>query len=222
MTGDLLYIVKMLKINEIYKSIQGESTYTGLPTIFVRTSGCPLRCSFCDTSYAFYEGSKMLIEDILKKIKPLRTSYVCITGGEPLIQKDIYRLMSILCEKKYNVSLETSGALSCRDVDFRVKKVVDVKTPDSGAEDTFLMENLKHINSKDEIKFVICSKKDFIWSSKFVKQHDLCNKCVVLFSPSHKEVTAKWLAESILSANLTVRLQIQTHKYIWGADARGV
>ena len=212
----------MLKINEIYKSIQGESTYTGLPTIFVRTSGCPLRCSFCDTAYAFYEGSKTPIEDVLKKIKNFKTSYVCVTGGEPLIQKDIHKLMKILCDENYNVSLETSGALSCRDVDPRVKKIVDVKTPDSGAKDTFLLENLKHIDGKDEIKFVICSEKDFIWASKFIKQYDLLTKCVVLFSPSYQEVTAKWLAENILSANLAVRLQIQTHKYIWGSDIRGV
>ena len=212
----------MLKINEIYKSIQGESTYTGIPTIFVRTSGCPLRCSFCDTSYAFFEGSKMSIEGVLEKITTLKTSYICITGGEPLIQKDIFELMQILCDKKYNVSLETSGALSCQKVDPRVKKIVDVKTPDSGEKESFLLENLEYIDNKDEMKFVICSQKDFDWAIKFVEQHHLLKKCVVLFSPSHKEVSAKWLAENILSENLEVRLQIQTHKYIWGADARGV
>lgn len=212
----------MLKINEIYKSIQGESTYTGIPTVFVRTSGCPLRCSFCDTTYAFFEGSKMSIEQVLQKITTLNTSYICITGGEPLIQKDVFEFMRILCDKNYNVSLETSGAISCQKVDPRVKKVVDVKTPDSGEKDTFLMENLKYIDNKDEMKFVICSQKDFTWSIEFVKKHHLLKKCVVLFSPSHKEMDVKWLAENILSENLEVRLQIQAHKYIWGADARGV
>ena len=212
----------MLKINEIYKSIQGESTYTGIPTIFIRTSGCPLRCSFCDTTYAFFEGSKMSIEGVLEKITTFNTSYICITGGEPLIQKDIFELMHILCDKKYNVSLETSGALSCQKVDPRVKKIVDVKTPDSGEKESFLLENLEYIDNKDEMKFVICSQKDFDWAIKFVEQHHLLKKCVVLFSPSHKEVSAKWLAENILSENLEVRLQIQTHKYIWGAEARGV
>ena len=212
----------MLKINEIYKSIQGESTYTGIPTVFVRTSGCPLRCSFCDTSYAFFEGSKMSIEQILEKIKTFNTSYICITGGEPLIQKDIFELMQILCDKNYNVSLETSGAFSCQKVDSRIKKIVDVKTPDSGEKGTFLLENLKYIDSKDEIKFVICSQKDFDWSIEFVRQHRLLKKCVVLFSPSHQEVEAKWLAENILSEDIEVRLQIQTHKYIWGSEVRGV
>ncbi len=212
----------MLKINEIYKSIQGESTYTGIPTVFVRTSGCPLRCSFCDTSYAFFEGSKMSIEQILEKIKIFNTSYVCITGGEPLIQKDICELMQILCDKNYNISLETSGAFSCQKVDSRVKKIVDVKTPDSGEKDSFLLENFKYIDSKDEMKFVICSQEDFKWAIEFVKQHCLLKKCVVLFSPSHQKVGAKWLAENILSEDIEVRLQIQTHKYIWGSEVRGV
>ena len=212
----------MLKVNEIYKSIQGESTYTGIPTVFVRTSGCPLRCSFCDTTYAFFEGSKMSIEGVLGKVTAFNTSYVCITGGEPLIQKDIFELMQILCDKNYNVSLETSGALSCQKVDPRVKKIVDVKTPNSGEEESFLLENLEYIDKKDEIKFVICSQKDFDWAVDFVKEHHLLKKCVVLFSPSHNQVSAKWLAENILSANLEVKLQVQTHKYIWGADAKGV
>lgn len=212
----------MLKINEIYKSIQGESTQVGWPTVFVRTSGCPLRCSFCDTTFAFYEGSKMSIENILKKVASLQASYICITGGEPLIQKDIYHLMALLCDKNYHVSLETSGALSCQKVDPRVKKVVDVKTPDSGAKDTFLLENLKYLSGRDEIKFVICSENDFIWASDFVKTHNLWKKYVVLFSPSHEDVSAKWLAEKILQENLQVRLQIQAHKYIWDANTRGV
>ena len=212
----------MLKINEIYKSIQGESTYTGIPTVFVRTSGCPLRCSFCDTTYAFFEGSKMSIEKVLEKITAFNTSYICITGGEPLIQKDIFELMQRFCDKDYNVSLETSGALSCQKVDPRVKKIVDVKTPDSGEKGSFLLENIKYINSRDEIKFVICSQEDFNWAVEFVREHHLLKKCTVLFSPSHNQVSAKWLAENILSASLEVRLQIQTHKYIWGADARGV
>ena len=212
----------MLKINEIYKSIQGESTYVGCPTVFVRTSGCPLRCSFCDSAFAFYEGTKMSIEHILKEVAELKASYVCITGGEPLAQKKIHDLMQILCHQGYHVSLETSGALSCQNVPSGVKKIVDVKTPDSGAKGTFLLDNLKYIDSKDEIKFVICSLDDVIWSADFIKQHQLLEKCVVLFSPSHGKMSAKWLAEKILDHNLKVRLQIQAHKYIWDAHTRRV
>ncbi len=214
-----------LKINEIYKSIQGESTYVGLPTIFIRTSGCPLRCSFCDSSFAFYEGSQMSIDQILQKVSQLKTSYICVTGGEPLIQKNIYKLMNILCDQNYHVSLETSGARSCQKVDHRVKKIIDVKTPDSGAKNTFLLENLDYLNNKDEIKFVICSQKDFNWSIDFLKKHHLPAKIAILFSPSHDEVTAQWLAENILSANfdsVNLRMQIQIHKYIWDKNTRKV
>ena len=212
----------MIKINEIFYSIQGETTYTGHPTVFVRTTGCNLRCSYCDTKYSYYEGEFQSSEDIIKKIESFGASYVCITGGEPLLQKEVLPLMKTLCDQGYNVSLETSGSKSCRDVDPRVKIILDVKTPDSGAKNSFLMENLNFVNEKTEFKFVICTVEDFDWSENFCRQHDLFKKFVVLYSPSYGQLSERSLAEKILEKKSSARLQLQLHKYIWSADQRGV
>ncbi|MGE3973146.1 MAG: radical SAM protein [Bdellovibrionales bacterium] len=212
----------MMKINEIYQSIQGESSYVGWPTVFVRTSGCHLRCTYCDTAYAFYEGQKLSLDDVLTKVSNFSVKHICITGGEPLLQKEIFELMKQLCDREYLVSLETSGSLSCELVDVRVKKIVDVKTPNSGEADSFLMENLKFCTPNDEFKFVICSEQDFEWTERFVKAHALSSKHVVFYSPSFKKISEKWLAEKILAAKSTARLQLQLHKYIWSDITRGV
>lgn len=212
----------LLKINEIFYSIQGESSYAGLPTVFIRTTGCHLRCTYCDTKYSYFEGEMMSLEKILEIVKGYGAEYICITGGEPLLQKDIHRLIHILCDSGYKVSLETSGGKSIKDVDPRVKTILDVKTPDSGAADSFMMENMEFTNEKTEFKFVISSEKDFDWSENFCRQLDLSKKFTVLFSPSHSQVPERWLAEKILQNKLKVRLHLQQHKYIWLPTTRGV
>jgi 7-carboxy-7-deazaguanine synthase len=212
----------MIKINEIFHSIQGETTYAGQPTVFVRTTGCNLRCTYCDTKYSYYEGEFMNAEDIIKRVESFGASYVCVTGGEPLLQKEVLPLMNSLCDLGYNVSLETSGSKTCRDVDPRVKIILDVKTPDSGAKDSFLLENLEFVNEKTEFKFVVCSEKDLEWSEQFCRQHELFKKFVVLYSPSYGQISERWLAENILEKKSAARLQLQLHKYIWNADSRGV
>ncbi len=215
----------MIKINEVFYSIQGETTYTGFPTVFVRTTGCNLRCTYCDTQYSYYEGHFLSIDQIINQIKSYDTQYVCITGGEPLLQKGVIELMSRLCEENFTVSLETSGSKLINLVDPRVKIILDVKTPDSGEPNSFLIENLKWIHSSTEFKFVICSENDFEWSENFCRQHDLLKKFTVLYSPSFGQVSEKWLAEKILSKKSNapfIRLQLQLHKYIWSADTRGV
>jgi len=212
----------MLKINEIFFSIQGESTYAGLPTVFVRTSGCHLRCTYCDTTYAYTEGEKMSLPAILSVIKNYPTQYVCITGGEPLLQNEVYALMTTLCDQGYFVSLETSGDISCRNVDARVRKIIDVKTPDSGAAGAFCRENLNLGDVNTEFKFVICSENDFLWAENFVREYRLCEKHTVLYSPSFAKIEPRWLAEKILKENSKARLQLQLHKYIWSPCTRGV
>lgn len=212
----------MIKINEIFHSIQGETTYAGCSTVFVRTTGCNLRCTYCDTKYSYYEGQFQPSEEILEKIKSFGAPYVCLTGGEPLLQKETLPLMKTLCDLGYKVSLETSGSKSCKDVDPRVKIILDVKTPDSGAADSFLIENLAFVNNSTEFKFVICSERDFDWSENFCRQHDLFGKFTVLYSPSFGQISERWLAEKILEKKSAARLQLQLHKYIWNPDSRGV
>jgi Organic radical activating enzymes len=212
----------MLKINEIFYSIQGETTYVGCPTVFVRTTACNLRCTYCDTKYSYYEGENQSLEQILAEIESHKVKYVCITGGEPLLQKEVHELMKILCDRDYKVSLETSGSKNIELVDPRVKIILDVKTPDSGAADSFLMKNLLFTTSSTEFKFVICSENDFEWSEQFCRQHDLFKKFVVLYSPSYGQVSERWLAEKILQQNSSARLQLQLHKYIWSPETRGV
>lgn len=212
----------MIKINEIFYSIQGETTYSGLPTVFVRTTGCHLRCTYCDTQYSYYEGRFKDNSEILTEIKKYSTNYVCITGGEPLLQKSVLILMSLLCDLNYKVSLETSGSKVIDQVDPRVKIILDVKTPDSGAKNSFLLENLNFANTLTELKFVICSENDFNWSENFCRQHDLFEKYTVLYSPSYGNVSERWLAEKILNENSPARLQLQLHKIIWDPNKRGV
>lgn len=213
---------KQLKINEIFYSIQGESSFAGYPTVFIRTTACNLRCTYCDTKYSYFEGEMISIEKILETVKGYGAEYICITGGEPLLQKDIHILIHNLCDAGYNVSLETSGSKSIKDVDPRVKVILDVKTPDSGAANSFLSENLEFSRENTEYKFVISSEKDFEWSENFSRQHDLSKKFTVLFSPSHGQVSEQWLAEKILQKKLKVRLHLQQHKYIWLPTTRGV
>ncbi len=212
----------MLKINEVFYSIQGESSWVGHPTVFVRTTGCNLRCTYCDTKYSYYEGEFQELETLLIEIAKHKTKFVCLTGGEPLLQKEIFPLMDTLVSQNYLVSLETSGSKSIENVNPKVKTIIDVKTPDSGAADSFLISNLEFSNELTEFKFVICSEKDFEWSEEFCRQHDLFRKFAVLYSPSYGEVSERWLAERILARNSIARMQIQLHKKIWSSDARGV
>jgi 7-carboxy-7-deazaguanine synthase len=212
----------MIKINEIFHSIQGESTYVGSATVFVRTTGCHLRCTYCDTTYSYYQGNLMSESEIIERIQSYGANHVCLTGGEPLLQKGVLPLMTKLCDLGYKVSLETSGGKTCAYVDPRVKIILDVKTPDSGAANSFDMSNLVCVNQLTEFKFVICSENDFNWSEQFCRQHDLFKKFVVLYSPSFGKVKEQWLAEKIIEKKLPARLQLQLHKYIWNPDLRGV
>jgi 7-carboxy-7-deazaguanine synthase len=212
----------MLKINEIFYSIQGESSYVGFPTVFVRTSGCNLRCSYCDTTYAYYSGKTMALEAVISEVETHGARYVCVTGGEPLLQKETLPLMNQLCDRGLQVSLETSGSLDCSGVDPRVKKIIDVKTPDSGAADSFLETNLQFADVNSEFKFVICSEADFIWAENFSRKHNLFERSHVLYSPAFRRIDEKWLAKKILSERSFARLQLQLHKYIWSPHDRGV
>lgn len=211
-----------IKINEIFFSIQGESSWVGYPTVFVRTSGCHLRCTYCDTTYAYHDGGMMTVEDVVARVRSHPARHVCVTGGEPLLQPAIYELMKQLCDLGLNVSLETSGDKDCARVDPRVKKIIDVKTPDSGEPGAFDMRNLAFADAHTEFKFVICSERDFEWAEEFVRANDLFEKSNVLYSPSFKSVSERWLAERILGSASRARLQLQLHKYIWNPEARGV
>ncbi|HAG91564.1 MAG TPA: 7-carboxy-7-deazaguanine synthase QueE [Bdellovibrionales bacterium] len=211
-----------LKINEIFHSIQGESSLAGYPTTFVRTSGCHLRCTYCDTTYAYNEGRMMDFQEILATVKKNGAPYVCVTGGEPLLQKNILPFLSLLSNEGFQVSLETSGDLDCTQVDERVLKVIDVKTPDSGEPNKFNFKNIDLAGPKTEFKFVICSEGDFEWAENFSKENKLYEKSIVLYSPSFNKIDEKWLAKKILSEKSSARLQLQLHKYIWSFHARGV
>lgn len=212
----------MLKVNEIFFSIQGESSMAGLPCIFIRLTYCNLRCSYCDTEYAFYEGSDYSIDDILFEIKKYDCSLVEITGGEPLVQSEVHILMSELCNKDYSVMLETGGSLSIKDVDNRVKIIMDLKCPSSKMSHKNLYENIYYLKSTDEVKFVIGNREDYHWAKDIIRKHSLAEKCLVLFSNVFSELEPIQLAEWILQDNLKVRLQLQLHKYIWSPTKRGV
>jgi 7-carboxy-7-deazaguanine synthase len=205
-----------LSINEIFFSIQGESTKVGLPTIFIRLSGCPLRCQYCDTAYAFHKGDKISINNIIESISQYQTKHVTVTGGEPLAQRACHELLSRLCDEKYQVSLETSGAIDISNVDKRVMKIVDIKTPASEEESKNKYENLKYLNKDDQIKFVICDQTDYEWSKQKLSELNLTGHCEVLFSPEHQTLNPTDLANWILEDNLNVRMQVQLHKYLWG------
>ena len=205
-----------LKVFEIFYSLQGESSRVGLPTIFIRLSGCPMRCHYCDTAYAFQGGSMMGMDDIMSSIKKFDTRYVTVTGGEPLAQKEVLNLLKTLADSDYEVSLETGGGLSIKEVDPRVKIILDIKTPESGEEKKNHWENLEVINSKDEIKFVLCSRGDYEWAKQILDQYQLTEKCEILFSPVYQKLNATDLGNWILKDQLHVRMQIQLHKLLWG------
>ena len=205
-----------LRISEIFYSLQGETSRVGLPTVFVRLTGCPLRCHYCDTSYAFTGGKSMTLHMIMEEIRKYPTLYVTVTGGEPLAQKNALALMRALCDEGYKVSLETSGALDVSVVDERVMKVLDIKTPESGEDSKNLWNNLAHLNAHDEIKFVLCSESDYLWAKQVLSQHELNDLCDVLFSPAQGQLSPTDLADWILRDHLAVRMQMQLHKVLWG------
>ncbi len=205
-----------LKIFEIFYSLQGESSRVGLPTIFIRLSGCPMRCHYCDTAYAFQGGSMMTIDEIMEAIKKYHTHYVTVTGGEPLAQKEVLNLLKVLADQNFKVSLETGGGLSIKEVDPRIKIILDIKTPESGEEKKNYWENLNFIHLKDEIKFVLCSREDYDWAKKIINQYKLPEKCDVLFSPVYQKLNNTDLGNWILEDQLPVRMQIQLHKLLWG------
>ena len=210
-----------LRITEIFYSLQGESRTLGLPTVFVRLTGCPLRCVYCDTEYAFHGGERRQLDDILKEVASYKPRYVCVTGGEPLAQPECHTLLSALCDSGYQVSLETSGALSVAQVDSRVSKVMDLKTPASGEVHRNLMDNIAFITAHDQIKFVLCDREDYDWARFQLDTHNLSEKAgEVLFSPSFGQLSATDLANWIVKDNLPVRFQMQLHKLLWN-DAAG-
>ncbi len=209
-----------LRISEIFFSLQGETSRVGLPTVFVRLTGCPLRCTYCDTTYAFTGGQNMEIAQILDEVARHGAHYVTVTGGEPLAQKNCLELLETLCDAGYDVSLETGGALDVSAVDARVAKVLDLKTPGSGEAEKNLWGNLTHLNPHDEIKIVLCDEADYAWAKQKLTEHALDKKCSVLFAPVQGKLSPTALAEWILRDHLPVRMQVQLHKLLWG-DERG-
>lgn len=212
----------MLVVNEIFHSIQGESTHAGRPCVFVRLTYCNLRCSYCDTEYAFEEGEEMSVEDIIKKIDSYHCNLVEITGGEPLLQPAVHHLMTLLCDRGYEVLLETSGSMDISVVDPRVKRIIDFKCPSSGMEMRNFWDNVYYLKDDDEVKFVIGDKNDYEWAKGIIKKYDLLKKTVVLMGVVNGILEPKKLAEWILNDRLNVRYQLQIHKYIWSPDTRGV
>ena len=210
-----------LRITEIFYSLQGETRTVGLPTVFVRLTGCPLRCGYCDTEYAFHGGEKIAIENILDQVAAYKPGYVTVTGGEPLAQPNCLPLLSALCDRGYEVSLETSGALSLDGVDKRVVTVMDLKTPASGEVSRNLYSNIAQLDNNDQLKFVICDRQDYEWARFKIDEYQLTQKLgEVLLSPSFGQVDGTELAEWILADNLPVRMQLQLHKLLWN-DAAG-
>jgi 7-carboxy-7-deazaguanine synthase len=205
-----------LRVNEIFHSLQGEADCVGFPTVFVRLTGCPLRCQYCDTEYAFHAGDWLDLEAILDKVRNIGASHVCVTGGEPLAQPNCLKLLAQLCDAGYQVSLETSGALDVAAVDARVSRVIDVKTPESNEASRNRIENFRHLTPRDQLKFVICSRNDYDWSKAFLQEHHLSERCRILFSPSYNQLSPTMLADWILADRLPVRFQMQLHKILWG------
>jgi len=206
------------RVTEIFYSLQGETRTVGLPTVFVRLTGCPLRCSFCDTAYAFHGGTKMDINDIVAKVKTYQPRYVTVTGGEPLAQKSCFSLLKALCDLGVEVSLETSGAINIADVDPRVVCVMDLKTPGSGEESKNRYENISLLKQTDQLKFVICDRNDYDWACNKIDEFDLAEHCEVLLSPVHGELQPADIADWIIEDKLAVRLQVQLHKYLWNDE----
>ena len=208
-----------LRITEIFLSLQGESRTVGMPTVFVRLTGCPLRCRYCDTAYAFHGGESLGLADIMKRVAEYGVCHVTVTGGEPLAQKACLALLTQLCDAGYEVSLETSGAIAVDEVDRRVSKVMDFKTPGSGEAARNRFANVEHLGAHDQVKFVICDRADYEWSKQVVAEQRLIERCEVLFSPSAQQLPARELADWIVADRLPVRFQIQLHKYLWGDEA---
>lgn len=207
-----------LRISEIFYSVQGETSRIGLPTVFIRLTGCPLRCGYCDTTYAFQGGEWMTLPQILEAVAAHSAHYVTVTGGEPLAQRDCPALLTALCDAGYDVSLETSGALDIASVDKRVSRIVDIKTPGSGEVERNLWSNIELLTSHDEVKFVIVDEADYQWSAEVLREHKLAERCQVVFSPVFGQVTPRQLAEWVLRDHLPVRMQVQLHKVLWGEE----
>ena len=221
--NDMSDCEKMLTINEIYHSIQGESTWAGCPCVFVRLTFCDLRCNYCDTEYAFYEGKKRSLPEILETVEGYRCPLIEITGGEPLLQKNVLPLMSTLCDSSYTVLLETSGAHDISKVDPRVHRIMDLKTPGSGEVEKNLWANIDQLGAGDEVKFVMGSREDYDWSRDKVQRYDLPSRCrAVLFSPIFGRIDPRQIVEWILADKLNVRFQLQMHKFIWRPTQRSV
>ena len=208
-----------IRITEIFHSIQGETRTVGYPTVFVRLTGCPMRCSYCDTAYAFHGGSKMELDEIVAEVEKYPVKHVTVTGGEPLAQPQSHELMRLLCDRGFNVSLETGGALDISGVDRRVYIVLDIKTPASNEEPNNTYANLEYIKPSDCLKFVICNEDDYNWSKQFVADSDLTSVCDVFFSPSADQLSATDLADWIIRDKLFVRMQVQIHKVLWQNEA---
>jgi 7-carboxy-7-deazaguanine synthase len=207
-----------LRISEIFHSIQGEADAVGWPTVFVRLTGCPLRCTWCDTAYAFEGGAWQTFDEILAEVARYGARYVCVTGGEPLAQKRCLELLARLCDAGHEVSLETSGALDISQVDPRVRRVMDLKAPGSGESARNLMGNLGHLGARDQVKFVLADRADYDWAVAVMREHDLAARCMVLFSPVYGQLAPRTLAEWILADRVPVRLQVQLHKVLWGEE----
>jgi len=212
----------MLKVNEIYHSIQGESSKSGLPCVFVRLTYCNLRCTYCDTEYAFYEGEDKSIEEIINEVKKYNCNLVEVTGGEPLVQKECLDLMKRLCDEGFDVMLETGGSLTIKDVDERVMVVMDLNCPSSKMEKKNLYKNIHFLKPTDELKFVIGNKEDYDWSKEIISRYDLQDKCEILFSAVYSELEPLSLVNWIIEDKLDVRYQLQMHKYIWHPETKCV
>jgi 7-carboxy-7-deazaguanine synthase len=211
-----------LVINEIFHSIQGESSHTGRPCVFVRLTYCNIRCSYCDTEYAFYEGKQMQIDEIVDSVRSFHCQLVEITGGEPLFQPNIHELMNRLCDEGFEVLLETGGSIDIGNIDPRVKRIVDIKTPSSNMMKTNKWDNILHLKAGDEVKFVIGNRHDYEWAKQKISEYRIDNRCIVLMSAVFNELEPVRLIEWILADKLNVRFQLQAHKYIWSPETRGV
>ncbi len=211
-----------LVVNEIFHSIQGESSQAGFPCVFVRLTACNLRCTWCDTEYAFYEGTRMSVSEVVERVKAFRCKLVEVTGGEPLLQAGAFELMAVLCDRGYDVMLETSGAVSIAPVDPRVRRIMDIKCPGSGMSDRNLWGNIAELKQTDELKFVLRDRADFDWAVARIRDLDLTARCPLIFSPVFGELEPVTLAGWILESHVPVRMQLQMHKYVWEPSARGV
>lgn len=210
-----------MRITEIFYSIQGESSYAGLPCVFVRLTGCPLRCRWCDSEYTFYGGYRMTVDEVVRKVQSYGCRLVEITGGEPLVQQEVYPLTERLCDLGYTVLIETSGSLPIHQLDRRVIRIMDIKCPGSGHAHSNHWENISDLHPPDEVKFVILDRRDFDWAVDVIRTYDLSRRAGLLFSPVHGELDPRLLAEWLLESHVAARLQLQLHKYIWGPDVRG-